>query len=318
MFMRAPSLERIVTKMKKIPRRDWGAVARSVFLALITTCFFAFGARVLFFGLPPEIAAFFSPRSHVAAVAETGSEFRYEFESPSILTETITPEESSSPYFWLVSGAKLIIADGIGTTIQGSLPTLDRWRLKYSLASHEDTEGGYAPQNLFLLLTRSEWDNVRVSADFRITGDNFTESPNRNASNGLFLVSRHLDNETSYYAGMRVDGYAVITKRFKGTYYTMVEKRVFEGEYIREKDINLLPHNEWISLQSETSTDHDGTVTISLSMKRKGESEWTELVRATDDGTSYASTTPLVGKFPVGIRTDFMDAEFDNFWVEEI
>src|SRR3989344_3899525 len=40
----------------------------------------------------------------------------YTFNVPGILEETASEKESSSPYFWLSSGGKLMIADGVGRT----------------------------------------------------------------------------------------------------------------------------------------------------------------------------------------------------------
>lgn len=310
---------------------SWSALLRSVFLALLATSVFALGARVLFYGIPHDVAALFSSQSQVASIAAAvPSPFSYDFKVRGTLLEAGAPDESSSPYWWLDSGAKMMIEDDVGKTVQGALPALDRWRIRYSLSSGTDTENGYAPQNLFRLLTRSKWNNVRIESSFRIVRDNFTESQNRNASNGLLLMSHYKDGDNLYYAGIRVDGHAVIKKKINGTYYTMAEKQIFPGEYVRENDINLLPHNEWIGLRSETKTDAKGAVTVALFMKRKDETAWTQLLTATDpprlasssgeagDGEKYASTTPITGDYPVGIRTDFMDVEFDNFKAEKI
>lgn len=313
--------------------RSWGAILRSVFLALLTTSICVIGARVLFFGLPHDVAALFNDASQPAAArAAVDALFTYDFKTRGILTEAESPDESSSPYWWLDSGAKMIIENDVGKTVQGALPTLDRWRLRYSLTSPEDTEGGYAPQNLFRLLTRSKWDDVRVEGSFRIARDNFTESPNRNESNGLLLMSRYEDSDNFYSAGVRVDGLAVIAKKYQGTYYTMAEKQIFglpaatstaqagsaTSTYKREEDMNLLPHQEWLSLRSDTITATNGTVSIKLFMKRNAETKWTQLLSATDNGKDFGTTTPTTDPYPVGIRTDFMDVEFDNFKAEKI
>ena len=308
--------------------RSWGAILFSVFLALLTTSICVTGARVLFFGLPHDVATLFNDASQPAAArAAVDTLFTYDFKSRGVLMETGSPDESSSPYWWLDSGAKMIIENEVGKTVQGSLPALDRWRLRYSLSSPEDTEGGYAPQNLFRLLTRSKWDDVRVEGSFRIVRDNFTESPNRNGSNGLLLLSRYEDSDNFYYAGVRVDGHAVIKKKYKGTYYTMAEKQSFGSAtltYKRGEDMNLLPHQEWLSLRSETVTTQGSNVSIKLFMRapleaggsltgKKDETQWTQLLSAVDNGRDFGTTTPITNPYPVGIRTDFMDVEFDNF-----
>jgi hypothetical protein len=70
-------------------------------------------------------------------------------------------------------------------------------------------------------------------------------------------------------------------------------------------------------LRNDTRTNTGGTVTIALSMKLPGE-EWKELLKVTDTGKQFASTSPITGKGEVGIRTDFMDVWFKNFHVEEL
>lgn len=321
-FMQFPHLVRTLKKMKAVPSRDWSAVARSVFLALLTTAVFATGSRVLYFGLPDTVTAFIPDSSQRASAAATvTSPFEYDFAIDGVLVEAGSPDESTSPYWWLDAGGRFFIEDGLGKTIMGSLDVLDEWRIRYRLSNSLDTENGYAPQNLFRLLTRSSWDNVRVSADFRIIRDNLADSPNRNESNGLLLMSRYQDGDTLYYAGVRVDGHAVIKKKFNGTYYTMAEKNIFataSTTYDRNTQANLLPQNEWIGLRNETVTARNGSVTVKLFMKKEGETRWTELLRATDNGEKYASTTPITGSHPIGLRTDFMDVEFDNFRAEEI
>lgn len=226
--------------------------------------------------------------------------------------------ESTSPYWWLNSGGYFNIRDGVGATAQGDLGLLDPWRIIYAAANPTDTDGGKHPQNLLRLVTKSSWKEVREEASFYIVRDNFSASPNQNASNGLLLMSRYQDaGQTLYYAGIRVDGTAVIKKKYKGTYYTMAQEKVFPGTYEgSSQDKNLLPHNEWVSLRSETTTNEGGTVTVKLFMKRAG-GEWKELLSATDTGKNFGAT-PITTAGYGGIRTDFMDVKFDNFKLENI
>jgi hypothetical protein len=319
-FIKRTLPERILGVMAQVrATRSWGAIARTAFLAILTTSIFAVGARVLFFGVPEELTVLFKSETQVAtAAAAVTSPFLYEFRIPGTLIEAGSSDESSSPYWWLDSGGKMIIQDDTGKTVQGSLPTLDKWRLRYSRSSSIDTEDGHAPQNLFRLVSRSNWDNVRVESSFRIIRDNFTESPNRDASNGLLLMSRYQDQNNLYYAGIRVDGRAIIKKKSDGVYYTMVEKQIFDGYYSKKEDVNLIPHNEWISLRSETTTAKNGAVTVKLFMKRAEESKWTQLLSVVDDGKKFENTEPITGEYPIGIRTDFMDVEFDNIRVEKM
>jgi hypothetical protein len=261
--------------------------------------------------LPPTI-----PIGTAAAVIS--SPYIYSFNVGGVLNEADSMEHSSSPYWWLNSGGLLTIHGGVGETVQGSLSTLDRWRLMYAKNNPVDTDNGYHPQNLFRLVSRSTWNNVSAEARYMIVHDNFSASPNHNASNGLLLMTRYKSGQTLYYAGIRVDGMAVIKKKYEGTYYTMAEEKVFPGTYQGSReDINLIPHNVWISLRSLTTTGLDGSVTVNLYMQEENQDDWTLLLSAKDTG-QYGNTPPIIGAGYVGIRTDFMDVKFDSMRMEEI
>jgi len=282
--------------MASAPRIAWGRLLRFVFYALFAVALFGFVSR-----------AFILTRS---AAPPEHQPFVYEFKDDGILHETDTPEHSSSPYWWVDSGGKLMVENGVGKTLYGELPASDPWRPRYARTSPTDTDRGTHPQNLFRMLTKDAWDNVRIESSFRITADNFSNSPNRDESNGILLMSRYRDENNLYYAGLRVDGHAVIKKKHNGSYVTLAEKPILSGAYARAAQVNLLPHREWITLRMDTKTE-DGKVTITLF--QKGESgEWQELLKATD------STNPLTGSHPIGLRTDFMDVEFDNYRAEKI
>lgn len=262
------------------------------------------------FGYFSDLARF-APSQQAAVVSATpASPFVFSFNSNGTLNEAGAMKESTSPYFWLNSGGQLLIKDGIGMTLHDDLLAVHKWRLAYAASSLLDTDEGYHPQNLFRLITKSEWENVRVESLFRIDKDNLSLSENRNQSNGLLLMSRYKDSDNLYYAGIRVDGHAVIKKKTGGTYYTMAEKAVFTGDYDPASAPNLLPHQEWLALRSETVTN-GSTVTVRLFYRRASENRWTELLSAEDSGQYGGS--PIVGKGYVGIRTDFMDVSFDSF-----
>lgn len=242
--------------------------------------------------------------------------FIYSFNVDGVLEESESPTRSRSPYWWLDSGGRLAIKNGIGETIQWSLDLLDPWYIEYRLTNPEDTDKGAHPQNVFRLVSKSQWHNARVQFYFRIKRDNFSESPNRNDSNGVLLMSRYVDGDTLYYAGVRVDGTSVIKKKYKGVYYTMAQQRLFPGTYARNANVSLLPHNEWMGLRVETR-DQDGAVSIRLYLQRAS-GEWKEVARATDDGTTYGGTPVIGDEGRVGIRTDFMDVQFKEFKSEAI
>lgn len=273
-------------------RHSRRAAVRGIFLTILGTAAFVLAARMLVVDDAPPAAS---------------EPFLYSFNVAGVLEESDTFESSSSEYWWLDSGGRLLIENGRGSTLVGSLPSEDGWRVAYASSNALDTEEGRYPQNLFRLLTQRTWENAAVSAQFRILADNETDSPNRNESNGLLLMSRYKDADNLYYAGVRVDGHAVIKKKIDGEYITLAEKPIFPGEY---RGDNLLPHREWLSLKSETRTMGD-TVEIRLFLKREGESEWHELLVARD------TNSPILGLGHAGIRTDFMDVEFDDFFVEK-
>ncbi|MBL8158501.1 hypothetical protein JNK62_03135 [bacterium] len=265
--------------------------------------------RSLFFMLIGVIA--FALMARVAFVQDNhpirDEPFTYSFHIDGTLEESSDFSTSGSDYWWLDSGGRLLIEEGVGKTIQRTLPREDAWRERYAASSAEDTDSGRHPQNLFRLLTQREWEDVSVSARFRIITDNESSSRNRNESNGLLLMSRYHDGDNLYYAGVRVDGHAIIKKKRNGIYTTLAELPMYAGPYVEK---NLIPHNEWISLKSEVIT-RDGGVEITLSMKDDADI-WQPILSASD------TQSPILGTGHVGIRTDFMDVEFDDFRAERI
>lgn len=291
-----------VSFMRAVTAATLGAIVFSMLLLLERSPLF-----------PPPRA----PQSQVPAVLAAGESIRFTFNTDGILHEAARMEESSSPYWWLNSGGKMVIKNKVGATIHGSLPTLDWWRLLYSLSSAEDTDNGYHPQNLFRLVTKPMGRDVRVESLFKIEKDNWGTSPNQNASNGLLLMTRYADADNLYYSGIRVDGTAVIKKKYKGAYYTMAQKQIYAGIYDAAGNDNMLPHREWIGLRTETVTQADGSVKVSLFMKKDGENTWKLILEATDK-KQYGDTPPITAAGHVGIRTDFMDVSFESFRMQAI
>ncbi len=284
--------------------------------ALLTLALY--GALAVFSKVPlPSLPP--SRANSLPAAAAVSSPFTYHFSVPGILNEAGSMGNSTSPYWWLDSGGELILQGGVGETMQGVAPLLNHWRILYAISNPTDTDGGTHPQNLFRLITRSQWSDVSEEAQFYIETDNFSASPNHNASNGLLLMSRYvLDGQTLYYAGVRVDGTAVIKKKIHGIYYTMAQGKIFPGTYSGYvDDANLIPHAQWLGLRSETTTNADGSVTVRLYMQNAGQSSWALLLEATDKG-QYGGTAPILGPGYIGIRTDFMDVEFRSFSLETI
>ena len=142
---------------------------------------------------------------------------------------------------------------------------------------------------------------------FRILNDNLSESPNRNVSNGVLLMSSYQDQYNLYYAGLRVDGTAIIKKKRNGEYTTLAQEKIFPGEYGRSSNPNLLPKNQAIGIRMETRNTGAG-VDISLYTDLDGSGEWELAASAMDEPNPLKG--PLYGPGFAGIRTDFMDVEF--------
>lgn len=249
----------------------------------------------------------------------TDSEFHDPFSDPGVIEDASRMDRSLSPYWWVNSGGCLIIRDGRAMSIHGDLPEGSRWRAKYVAWNSGETDGGAHPQNLFRLITRSRWRNLRQEAYFQIRRYILSPSDHRCESNGLLLLSRYKDGDNLYYAGVRVDGYAVIKKKIKGEYYTLIDKPVFPAAqpWNRDRNPNLLPVDRWIGLRCEVYNTRDGNVRIRLFLDRDRSGKW-ELVLETLDRGRDTGGAPFRGEEHAGIRTDFMDVEFDDYRISDI
>ena len=238
--------------------------------------------------------------------------FLYTFNVTEVLEESGSSNLSSSQYFWLNSGAKLVISEGIGSTIRGALAMEDPWRRTYAETNPLDTDNGLFPQNLFRLITQSVWENVDQELEFSIQKVNALNTHDRDAFSGIFLMSRYVNSDTLYYAGIRMDGKAVIKKKYRGVYYTLAEAQLFASPapYDRVRFPNLIPTNTWYRMESQTITTSSGTVQIRLSFAHSL-SEPLETVLTTTDTGVFGP--PITGKGHTGIRTDYADVLFDNY-----
>src|SRR3989344_9121604 len=61
------------------------------------------------------------------AAAAVSSSFSYQFKIDGVLTEAGSMSESWSPYWWVNSGAQMVLKNGVGKTLQGTLPTANKW-----------------------------------------------------------------------------------------------------------------------------------------------------------------------------------------------
>ncbi len=235
------------------------------------------------------------------------------FEGSAEVNESMYVTRSPSPAWWLVSGAGLTIGGGVGSTWVDEAPE-GYYRMRYELRKPQDSDGGRHPQNLFRLVTREQLRGAtRQECYFRILEYRLSSSPERYAPNGLLLFNRYQSEDEFYYAGIRVDGHAIVKKKSAGTYYTLAEKPVFDGKYDRYARPILLPQGQWIGLRTITEDRGDGSVAISLFVDRQRNGDWEFVLRGIDAG---------VGREPFrdgrgGIRTDFMDVEFDEYRFEE-
>ncbi len=252
------------------------------------------------------------PILHAGPAASVGATLNDTFDSAGRLVEAGGMSDSESPLWWLNSGAYFDRRSGVGATVQGTLPSSDYWRRLYASTSATDTDDGYRPQNLFRLLTRSRWQSSRQQVYFRVRRDNLSASPNRNASNGLLLMGRYLDHDNLYYAGVRVDGAAVIKKKYRGRYYTMAYARMFTGPlYDRASNPSLLPKDIWLGLRAEFRNNPNGTVRIGLFID-PGPGGWVPVFDVLDDGREFGGPAITASGYG-GIRTDFMDVELENY-----
>ena len=248
------------------------------------------------------------------ALSLSDTSFIDEFERSEILEETGQMDASRSVFWWVNSGGQLRVEEGVGKTLHGEAPVGSRWQIAYAANKAGTTDNGSHPQNLFRLITRSRWLDFQQEATFKITHVTLSEHPDRNESNGLLLFSRYLDQGTLYYAGLRVDGAAVIKRKYQGEYTTLAYEPVFEGTYSRENNPNLLPTDTWLGLRTRIVTLHDGAVEIRLYMDRENSGQWDLVLTALDqDPTSGGA--PILTEGYAGIRTDFMDVTFDHYHI---
>lgn len=255
------------------------------------------------------------PSGQMASLAAlVQSPFYYSFKVDGVLDEAGKMNDSSSPYFWLNSGGQFYLKNGIGKTVQGELGKFNKWRLAYFASNPIDTDNGYHPQNIFRLVTRSKWQSFNQEIYFKITKLNMSASANRNASNGVLLFNRYKNGSNLYYTGIRVDGTAVIKKKINGTYYTLAEKSFYDSSapYNRDSNPNLIPSQKWIGLKSEIKTNLDNTVSIKVFIDKDKTGNWVLVAETKDDGKSYGGGAILSEGY-AGIRTDFMDVEFDDY-----
>jgi hypothetical protein len=265
----------------------------------------------------------FPSESLTAAVSNAfepaaGSQLIYSFNAPGVVHEAASMKESWSPYWWLAAGGRMEIADHVGRTVYGALPSSDTWNQQYARWNPLDTSNGLYPQNIFRLVSKSYWKDVDQSVLFQMNGVNMTDTPNRDGYSGVLLMSRYVDQYSLYYAGVRMDGDVVIKKKYKGTYHTLAQKSHFSSsqEYNKYTNPSIIPMNRWIGMRSVTKTNSNGTVSIDLYLDETGTgNSWKKVLSVVDQNTGSA-VIDNVGH--VGIRTDYANVQFDNYRIKEL
>ncbi|HTK60093.1 MAG TPA: hypothetical protein VL283_02710 [Candidatus Baltobacteraceae bacterium] len=251
-----------------------------------------------------------------ATTANVALPFKYPFSVDGRLEEVGVLENSSSPYWWVSSGAFLDLKGGLGRTNQGDLGLNSKWQLLYNKNNPIDTDGGLHPQNIFRMTTRAKWQDASHEIFYRIDRNQLSASVSRNASNGLLQMTRYVDQNNLYYTGLRVDGYAVIKKKIGGKYYTMYYKPYFNvvKKYDRLLNPNLLPLDTWIGLKTVTKNLDASRVSITFYSDVGRTGTWTQIASVIDDGKAYGGPA-LTAAGVSGLRTDFMDVSMDDFAV---
>lgn len=246
------------------------------------------------------------------------SEFFYDnFIETATIEESANIDSSKNEEWWVNSGAYLYVNEGIGKTIQGELPMGSGWQKRYRDYNASETDNGQHPQNIFRLVTKTKWQDLRQEAYYKINQYILSKAKERSASNGLLLFNRYQNGDNLYYTGIRVDGFAVIKKKIKGKYFTLAYNQIYPGKYDREKTPNLLPRGQWIGLRSEVTNGENGIVNIKLYLDKERNGSWELVAEAVDDGKKYGGTAFMEAGHG-GIRTDFMDVEFDDYRIETL
>ena len=264
--------------------------------------------KVRFLGLFGLMTVLLSPLyAQATETAIVSPPFVYDFSSPGLLEESLTMRDSTSPYFWLNGGAELIIEDGLGKTIQSDLPPNDPWRAIYAKKNPLDTEVGSKPQNVFRLITRSEWRNFSQVITFKIIKTNFSSSYNRDGYSGIFLLSQYKDESNYYYGGIRMDGQVVIKKKSNGVFYTLGAAQAFGSiiQFKRRNNMTLLPQDKQMRLKLETRELNQNSTELILSLEKDNGSLVTLL--------GVVDRNPMHGTAYAGIESDFMNVVLDDY-----
>jgi hypothetical protein len=229
----------------------------------------------------------------------------YTFNTAGTVNEASSASASWSPYWWLQSGGQLIIQNGVGSTLAGAIPSSNPWKAVYASRAALTTDNGAHPQNVFKLFMRDSVQSPSVQVYIKRLSNNLQNSVNRHPYNGESLFARYQDADNYYYAGIRADGYAVIKKKTGGVYQTLATKQILSGTYDAATSPDLIPLNKWIGLKFVVSDiASDSSLALYTDVGRTG--TWQQVLTTTD-------RAPILGSGLVGIQSDFADAQFEDF-----
>ncbi|PJA47779.1 hypothetical protein CO172_00075 [Candidatus Uhrbacteria bacterium CG_4_9_14_3_um_filter_36_7] len=249
----------------------------------------------------------------------TNKSFRYTFKKPGILYQSSSMEESRSRYWWLSSGGALIIQNHQGMTLHGDQPKGSTLQKRYARYNSSHSDEGLHPQNIFRLITQDSWKDFSQEIYVRMDEIQLSKTTDRDASDGILLFNRYQDQHTLYYAGIRVDGAAVIKKKYQGLYSTLDYQPFFEtgtSSYNRNSNPNFIPKDKWMGLRTIVKTLENGSVQIQLYIDKEANGKWQLAAKAIDTGSIGG---PVINKpGHGGLRTDYMDASFDQYYIHEL
>lgn len=242
--------------------------------------------------------------------------FEDDFGTDKILEEAASPEASKDTHWWLNSGGQLWMRDGMAMTVQGEAQPGIKWKRLYAESSPVDTDEGKFPQNLFRLIHLEICKDCRQQVYFSVKKNNLNVSPNRNQSNGVFLMSRFQDDgDTVYYLGLRVDGSAVIKKKVDGVYWTLASAVIYPNPgYDSVANPNVLPKDTWTGMRATVRNIDGQKVSLVLEIDEDRSGNWEEALRV-EDVMNDQSGVIGVGGYQ-GLRSDFMDVAWDDYALE--
>ncbi|MES2213659.1 MAG: LamG domain-containing protein [Patescibacteria group bacterium] len=242
--------------------------------------------------------------------------FSYPFSSSGTLDESSTATTSTSQYWWLASGAQLVIGNGVGSTITGSIPVTNIWNKLYTTNFYTSSDGGVHPQNVFRLIFRTPVLHTSAQIYFNRTKNNLSNSVNRHPYNAESLLARYIDDNNYYFASIRSDGTVTIKKKMNGVYQTLASKKILPGVYSDILNPDLIPLNTWIGLKLIAIDSLTGTTTLSFYSDIGKTGIWKLELTADDDFSKYGRAITAPGL--VGIQSDFADTLFDDFQLVDV